>query len=61
MLGLVPDAGRDEVKRVYRSLVAEHHPDRLIAKGVPEELIDIATARMAAINNAYNTIMKRAA
>lgn len=61
VLGLVPTANRDEVKRVYRLLVAEHHPDRLIAKGVPEELIDVATARMASINNAYNQIMKRAA
>lgn len=61
VLGLAPTADRNEVKRVYRSLVAEHHPDRLIAKGVPEELIDVATARMAAINNAYNQIMKRAA
>jgi DnaJ like chaperone protein len=61
VLGLAPNADRDEVKRVYRLLVAEHHPDRLIAKGVPEELIDVATNRMAAINNAYNQIMKRAA
>ncbi len=61
VLGLVPNADRNEVKRVYRLLVAEHHPDRLIAKGVPEELIDVATARMAAINNAYNQIMKPAA
>jgi DnaJ like chaperone protein len=58
VLGLAPDADRDEVKRVYRSLVAEHHPDRLIAKGVPEELIDVATARMQAINQAYNKIIK---
>jgi DnaJ like chaperone protein len=58
VLGLAPDADRDEVKRVYRSLVAEHHPDRLIAKGVPEELIDVATARMQAINHAYNQIIK---
>ena len=36
-------------------------PDRLIAKGVQEELVDVATASMAAINNAYNQIMKRAA
>ncbi len=58
VLGLMPGADRDEVKRVYRLLVAEHHPDRLIAKGVPEELIDVATARMQAINQAYNTIIK---
>jgi len=58
VLGLAPNADKDEVKRVYRMLVAEHHPDRLIAKGVPEELIGIATARMAAINQAYAKLMK---
>jgi DnaJ like chaperone protein len=58
VLGLMPGADRDEVRRVYRLLVAEHHPDRLIAKGVPEELIDVATARMQAINQAYNQILK---
>jgi len=58
VLGLAPGADRNEVKRVYRLLVAEHHPDRLIAKGVPEELIDLATARMQAINLAYNKIVK---
>jgi DnaJ like chaperone protein len=58
VLGLVPGADRNEVKRVYRRLVAEHHPDRLIAKGVPEELIDVATARMQAINLAYSKIIK---
>lgn len=57
VLGLAPTADRDEVRRVYRRLVAEHHPDRLIAKGVPEELIEVATARMAAINDAYRQIM----
>ncbi len=59
VLGLDTSADRSEVRRVYRLLVAEHHPDRLIAKGVPEELISIATARMAAINQAYATIMKK--
>ena len=58
VLGLSADADRNEVRRVYRLLVAEHHPDRLIAKGVPEELIDVATARMQAINSAYSRILK---
>jgi DnaJ like chaperone protein len=58
VLGLMPGTDKDEVRRVYRRLVAEHHPDRLIAKGVPEELIGIATARMAAINHAYAQITK---
>jgi DnaJ like chaperone protein len=61
VLGLAPTADREEVRRVYRRLVAEHHPDRLIAKGVPEELIDVATARMAAINAAYRQITGPAA
>jgi DnaJ like chaperone protein len=59
VLGLMPGADPSEVRRVYRQLVAEHHPDRLIAKGVPAELIDIATKRMAAINHAYGLIMRR--
>lgn len=58
VLGLAPTADRAEVRRVYRLLVAEHHPDRLIAKGVPEEFLQVATARMAAINWAYGRIMK---
>ena len=60
VLGLAGSASADEVRRVYRRLVAEHHPDRLIAKGVPEALIEIATARMAAINGAYRAIAKAA-
>jgi DnaJ like chaperone protein len=58
VLGLTHDAAPEEVRRVYRQLVSEHHPDRLIAKGVPEELIDVATARMSAINLAYQAITK---
>lgn len=58
VLGLAPNAPPEEVRRVYRLLVSEHHPDRLIAKGVPEELIDVATARMASINLAYQAIIK---
>jgi DnaJ like chaperone protein len=56
VLGLSPSASAAEVKRVYLRLVREHHPDRLIAKGVPQEMIGAATARMAAINAAYDTI-----
>jgi DnaJ like chaperone protein len=59
VLGLAPGADVAEVRRVYRLLVAEHHPDRLIAKGVPEELLTIATGRMQAINHAYQRITKR--
>ena len=58
VLGLSPNAKPEEIRRVYRLLVAEHHPDRLIARGVPEELIDVATARMKSINLAYQALTK---
>jgi DnaJ like chaperone protein len=58
VLGLSPDAPPDEIRRVYRALAAEHHPDRLIARGVPEDLIDVATARMKAINLAYQALTR---
>ncbi len=46
----------DEVRRRYRELVSQNHPDRLIARGVPEEFIAIANSRLAAINQAYERI-----
>ena len=56
MLGI--DSGRpfEEVRRHYRQLVASNHPDRLVARGLPEEFIAIATGRLAAINAAYEAI-----
>ncbi len=58
VLGLAPNATPEEIRRVYRLLAAEHHPDRLIARGVPEDLIDVATARMKSINLAYQALTK---
>jgi len=56
LLGLQPGATVDEVKKRYRQLVAENHPDRLIARGVPEEFIIIANGRLAALNGAYERL-----
>jgi len=56
LLGLPSGATVDEVKKRYRQLVAENHPDRLIARGVPEEFIIIANGRLAALNNAYERL-----
>ena len=46
----------DELKRHYRKLVAENHPDREIARGLPPEAVKIATERLAVINAAWETI-----
>jgi len=56
VLGVTPDISNDELKSRYRKLVAENHPDKLIARGVPEEFVSIATEKIAAINEAYDSI-----
>lgn len=58
VLGVTPGADDAAVKTAYRRLVREHHPDRLVAQGLPQEFIDIATDRMAAVNAAYDAIQK---
>jgi len=61
ILGLGPGATADEVRKRYRELVREHHPDRHIAAGVPEEMVELATQRLQKINEAYERIMEKAA
>jgi len=57
ILGLSYAAEEDEIRRTYRRLVRENHPDSLIARGVPEEFIKLATDKLAAINTAYEKIL----
>ena len=57
-LRLTPDASDAEVKAQYRKLVRDNHPDRLMANGVPAEFIELATRKLAAINDAYDTIVR---
>ncbi|WP_269580876.1 molecular chaperone DjiA [Roseibium sp. Sym1] len=56
VLGLGPEAGDAELKAHYRREVQETHPDRLIARGVPEEFVRIANDRLAALNEAWAKI-----
>lgn len=56
VLGVDPDTPVGEIKRAYRALVRETHPDVLIARGVPEEAIKLATDRMGEINAAWEEI-----
>lgn len=58
VLGIEPSADDQAVKRAYRLLVKEHHPDALVAQGMPKEFIDQATEKLTAINRAYETIEK---
>ena len=57
ILGLSYTANEDEIRRTYRRLVRENHPDSLMARGVPEEFIKLANDKLAAINTAYAKIL----
>jgi DnaJ like chaperone protein len=57
-LRLTPQATNEEIRRQYRKLVADNHPDKLMGRGVPAEFVEIATRKLAAINAAYDIIAK---
>ncbi|MCX2721867.1 J domain-containing protein [Roseibium salinum] len=56
VLGIGPGASVAELKAQYRREVQETHPDRLIARGVPEEFVRIANDRLVALNQAWAQI-----
>jgi len=58
ILGVTRDISDDEIKKTYRNLSRENHPDTLIAQGMPQEFIDVANEKMASINAAYDQISK---
>lgn len=56
LLGVTADVSEADLKRAYRRQMSQHHPDKLVAKGLPEEMIEIATARTRDIKAAYELI-----
>ncbi len=58
ILGVKKTDDFKDIKKTYRKLVTENHPDKLIARGVPEEFIDIANEKLARINAAFDEIEK---
>ena len=58
VLGVRPDATDAELKARHRSLVLESHPDKLSARGVPDEFLSLADRKLAAINAAYDEILE---
>lgn len=57
-LGIKHSASDAEVKRAYRKLMSQHHPDKLISKGLPPEMMKIATEKAQKIQKAYESICK---
>ncbi|MDV7105811.1 co-chaperone DjlA [Vibrio sp. TH_r3] len=58
VLGIDNDADAKAVKRAYRKLMNEHHPDKLVAKGLPPEMMDMAKEKAQDIQAAYDLIKK---
>ena len=55
-LGLADTASDTEVKKAYRKLVSQYHPDKLVSHGLPEEMMEMAKTRVREINTAYEQI-----
>ncbi|GHE90146.1 molecular chaperone DjlA [Aliiroseovarius zhejiangensis] len=58
VLGVTPDTPLEEIRKVWRSEVRESHPDRMLARGVPEEAVKLAEKRLIAVNRAWEEISK---
>ncbi|MEM1398809.1 MAG: TerB family tellurite resistance protein [Pseudomonadota bacterium] len=58
ILGVDPDDDEDRIKKAHRNLVREHHPDRLIAQGMPDEFVEGANDALAEVNAAYDQVRK---
>jgi DnaJ like chaperone protein len=55
-LGVAETAASADVKRAYRRLMSQYHPDKLIAEGMPEDMVKMSTERTQEIQNAWEQI-----
>lgn len=58
LLGVSASASDAEVKKAYRRLISQHHPDKLVSKGLPEEMMKVASQKTHEIKQAYEQIRK---
>lgn len=56
ILGVSRDDDDAHIKSAYRKLVIDNHPDKLVAQGMPQEFVDLATEKLATINAAYDRV-----
>ncbi len=57
-LGVTKENSDQEIKRAYRKLMSQYHPDKLMGQGVPEEMISVATEQAKEVQVAYDLIKK---
>ena len=59
ILGVSKTSSEAEIKKAYRRLMSQHHPDKLVSKGLPDEMIQLATEKTQEIRKAYDLIKKK--
>lgn len=57
-LGVAADCSDKVLKKAYRKLISQHHPDKLIAQGVPDDMLKVATEKAQEIQVAYDLLKK---
>jgi DnaJ like chaperone protein len=57
ILGVSETCSQQEIKKAYRKLMSQHHPDKLVAKGLPPEMMEMAKQKTQEIQAAYDLIM----
>ena len=58
VLNVDRDTSDSEIKKAYRRLMSQHHPDKLVAKGLPEEMMRVATEKTQEIKAAYDKVVE---
>lgn len=58
VLGVSPEASDAELKKAYRRLMSQNHPDKLAGKGLPESMREMAERKTSEISNAYDIIQQ---
>lgn len=59
LLGVTESVNNIELKKAYRKMMSQNHPDKLVSKGLPEEMLKMATQKTQEIKAAYELICKR--
>jgi DnaJ like chaperone protein len=56
ILEVTPQHSQADIKKAYRRLMSQHHPDKLVSKGLPEEMMKLATEKTQKIREAYDLL-----
>lgn len=56
ILGLTSHTNDGDIQKAYRRLLSQHHPDKLVARGLPEEMVRLASEKTTEIRSAYEVL-----